>query len=323
MSVPMKLKDVSFVDLYLSERFLEVKGLSGCEVAVEQQPVPDYLADDAKLLFDNCKKAQEAKKRTEFSLIYDDVFYRVSVIEDLNLERIYVCRRSTASIRPLMTLGLSKMLLTTLSSPHAKGLFLVAGEMASGKTTTAASIISHRLQTLGGLAIAIEDPPETQLNGSHGEAGRCIQVEVSESGYPEQLFKAMRSGANMILIGEIRTQETAREVIKAGLNGHFVIATIHAGSIQQAIERLNAIAGMPNGYVSISSGLAQVIFQRRDINTSGKNVSSRVFIHGLDMITADNAQSVRSKIKDGRLSEISGEIDSQIRQAQWAGKISS
>lgn len=135
----------------------------------------------------------------------------------------------------------------------------------------------------------MEDPPETKLNGSHGVNGRCIQIEAdrNKGGYAEPLIKALRSGAELILIGEIRDAETAMEVIKASINGHLIISTIHSGSISQAISRLAQLSKMPfnEACANIAEGLALVIYQRRiPIPVSGGMSSKINMLFGLDLV---------------------------------------
>ncbi|WP_324778414.1 ATPase, T2SS/T4P/T4SS family, partial [Ralstonia pickettii] len=108
----------------------------------------------------------------EFSLVVEGNLFRVTQISDVTNEDVFVLRRSEAQIRPLATLGLPPHVMKAVLDKDARGLILVAGEMGTGKTSTAASIVVQRLAIHGGIAIAVEDPPETMLNGVHGNNGR-------------------------------------------------------------------------------------------------------------------------------------------------------
>ncbi|WP_164703902.1 ATPase, T2SS/T4P/T4SS family, partial [Pseudomonas viridiflava] len=92
-------------------------------------------------------------------------------------------------------------------------------------------------------ALAAEDPAETDLNGRHG-SGRWIQMQVSRrnGGYEEALMRGLRSGADMMFIGEIRDTPTAVEAVRAAINGLFIVTTVHAGTVPQAIERVITLA---------------------------------------------------------------------------------
>ena len=193
--------------------------------------------------------------------------------------------------------------------------------MAGGKTTTAMSIVVDRLNRFGGLAIVIEDPPEARLNGVHGK-GRCIQIEAdrNQGGYAEPLIKALRSGADIILIGEIRDADTADEVIRASQNGHLIISTIHGGSIQQTISRLASLSHLPDdvAFANIADGLSLVIFQKKAAVQNASGASSRVVIRGLSLHDQDSANDARVKIREGKIPSLDGIVDLQTKKATWS-----
>ncbi len=316
----LKLKNQVFEDLYISQSFSEIKGLRGAESL--RVTAPDGLKADINALYIRCLEQSQKKNKDEFSLSYDDVFYRVTVYKDLMEENVFVCRRSTAEIRELSSIAMPNYIRDVLVSRDLKGLILVAGEMGSGKTTTAVSVIVDRLINFGGLAIAVEDPPETKLNGSHGVNGRCIQIEAdrNKGGYAEPLIKALRSGAELILIGEIRDAETAMEVIKASINGHLIISTIHSGSISQAISRLAQLSKMPfnEACANIAEGLALVIYQRRiPIPVSG-GMSSKINMLGLDLLNSENSNDAKVKVREGKLAMLDGVISQQLKKEAWS-----
>lgn len=317
----LKLKDQVFEDLYISQSFNEIKGLRGAESL--RVAAPDGLRTDINNLYVRCMEQAQRKKKDEFSISYDDVFYRITVYKDLMEENVFVCRRSAAEIRELNKIVLPAYISSALMARELKGLILVAGEMGSGKTTTAVSVIVERLKRFGGLAIAVEDPPETRLNGSHGQNGRCIQIEADRNngGYAEPLIKALRSGAEMILIGEIRDAETAVEVIKASINGHLIISTIHSGSITQAISRLAAMSKMVSDDVNanISEGLSLVLYQRRIPFPVAGGMSSKVMIQGLDLSFSENSNDAKTKIREGKFQMLEGVISQQIKKEAWSG----
>src|SRR3546814_7724012 len=86
------------------------------------------------------------------------------------------------------------------------------------------------------------------MHGQHGH-GWCEQVPASRftGGYREHLIGSLRDNPDMILLGEIRDEATANEVVNASNNGHFILSTIHADSIPGAIERLSGMAGTASG----------------------------------------------------------------------------
>lgn len=313
------LSDLQFVDLYIGEDYCDIKGMAGAETP--RVSAPDFLHEQIKELRKKCRDIYESQQEPEFSLIVNDEIYRVTAIKDVMNEDVFILRRSSAAIRSLESLGLNPALLKALLDKDTKGLVLVAGEMGAGKTSTAASIIAARLKYHGGIAIAIEDPNETKLNGLHGP-GRCIQVRASRKngGYKEQIIRAMRSGADMILIGEIRDDDTAALVMQASINGHFIVSTVHAGDIPQAIERMQAFT-LPrhtNANEILADGLSVIVWQylekvARETDPRGSAVRLRV-----KSLIVSASNGARLKIRKGQIDQVSHDIAEQAKQAAWA-----
>lgn len=313
------LSDIQFVDLYIGEDYCDITGLSGEES--KRVAAPDSLHGQIRDLRKQCRQIYEAQQEPEFALIAGEHIYRVTVMNDVMNEDVFILRRSTAVIRPLASLGFNPQLVDTILDKDTRGLIIVAGEMAAGKTSTAASIVSERLKRHGGIAIAIEDPPETKLNGLHGN-GRCIQVRASRKngGYEEQIIRAMRSGADMILIGEIRDCATAALVMQASINGHFIISTVHAGGITQTIERVQAFT-LPkhsNANEILADGLSVVIWQEiekvRSTQDAGSNMVARLRIQSLILSASNGA---RQKIRKGQVDQLMHDVDEQAKQNTW------
>jgi type II secretory ATPase GspE/PulE/Tfp pilus assembly ATPase PilB-like protein len=138
-------------------------------------------------------------------------------------------------IVPLEKLGfpeeIKKKLMELVELPN--GMILVTGPTGSGKTTTLYALLS----TLAGKdrnIITLEDPVEYELKD-------IIQSQIdSEHGYTfaNGLRAILRHDPDIILVGEIRDQETAQTAIDASLTGHLVLATLHTNSAIEAIPRL-------------------------------------------------------------------------------------
>ncbi|MNJ42018.1 Twitching mobility protein [compost metagenome] len=191
--------------------------------------------------------------------------------------------------------------------------------MANGKTSTAAGFVVDRLMHFGGLCIAIEDPPETKLNGVHGE-GRCVQVHASRrtGGYADHLYHGMRTGADLIFIGEIRDRATACDAITASINGHLILATIHAGNVAQAAERLITLAtgGMENAADVLATGLSMIIWQSLNRSHQGERVITRMTVQPL-VLTGDDGLGIKEKIRQGKTQQILQDAALQQNSATW------
>ena len=125
-------------------------------------------------------------------------------------------------------------------SHEPNGLILVCGPTGSGKSTTIASILVDIEKSCGGVLkiLSLEDPPEYVIPG-------VTQVKVDErNGFSEALNHIFRQDPDIIMIGEIRDEESAGAALRASLTGHLVFATLHAGNVGETILRLENL-GLP------------------------------------------------------------------------------
>src|SRR3546814_7354761 len=99
----------------------------------------------------------------------------------------------------------------------------------------------------GDVAIAIEDPPELPLDGKHGRFGRCFQIAVENGDFGRALSSTMRYNPRYILLGEIRSPVEASQALRAAINGHIVLTTLHAGSITTALQSMLKLVAGPSG----------------------------------------------------------------------------
>jgi type II secretory ATPase GspE/PulE/Tfp pilus assembly ATPase PilB-like protein len=145
------------------------------------------------------------------------------------------------------------------------GLVMVVGPTASGKTTTLYSIM-HSLNSEERKIITIEDPVEYQFAGI-----TQISVRGKESGHEESfadmLRAVLRLDPDIVMVGEIRDNDTARTALQAALTGHLVLTTFHAASAAAALTRLADIIGQNPLFVSaIRFVMAQRLVRRLDDN---------------------------------------------------------
>jgi len=136
---------------------------------------------------------------------------------------------------------------TAIGKPH--GVILSAGPTGSGKTTTLYSILS-KLNTSDTKIITVEDPIEYQIPG-------ILQTQTKESeGYTfsTALRSLMRQNPNVLMIGEIRDNETAQIAVQAASTGHLVLSTLHTNSASEVVSRL-ASMGVTNDDVANTGNL--------------------------------------------------------------------
>ena len=141
----------------------------------------------------------------------------------------------TMSSQGIETLGFNetnlKKLMKMINEPN--GIILVTGATGSGKSTTVYSIL-QRLNTVDRNIITVEDPIEMNIPGVNQ-----VQV-ISDIGltFAASLRSILRQDPDIIMIGEIRDDETARIAVRASITGHLVLSTIHTNSALNTIERL-------------------------------------------------------------------------------------
>lgn len=117
---------------------------------------------------------------------------------------------------------------------RTNGLVLVCGPTGSGKSTTIAALLMEIKKNCQGTRkiISLEDPPEYVIPG-------VTQVKIDErNGFSEALNHLFRQDPDVIMIGEIRDEESAAAALRASLTGHLVFATVHSGCAAEAILRL-------------------------------------------------------------------------------------
>lgn len=127
------------------------------------------------------------------------------------------------------TLGVFKK---AVDAPH--GMILVTGPTGSGKTTTLYSVLSE-LNSPEYNIVTVEDPIEYQLPGINQVA---VRSEIG-LGFADALRSILRQDPDIVMIGEIRDNETADIAVKAALTGHQVLSTLHTNDAAGAITRLD------------------------------------------------------------------------------------
>jgi len=130
-------------------------------------------------------------------------------------------------------LGISRVEQWRRGFRQSNGLCLICGPTGSGKTTTLNGTVSE-LDRFGEAIYTVEDPVEYPISYAN-------QVSINDAiglTYPRALRAFMRADPDIINIGEVRDEETARTMIRAAETGHMVLATLHASTIRGAISRL-------------------------------------------------------------------------------------
>jgi len=195
--------------------------------------------------------------RIKIRLDNSEIDIRVSVIPMLHGEAVVMrLLRQNATLRGMGELGMDQRELVSfrrvLGLPH--GIILVTGPTGSGKTSTLYTALNEINDAVRKI-ITIEDPIEYQLRGIN-------QIQVSEKAgltFARGLRAILRHDPDVLLIGEIRDQETAQIAVQASLTGHLVFSTLHTNDASGALTRLVDMGVEP--YL-VASSLEAVLAQR-------------------------------------------------------------
>lgn len=176
---------------------------------------------------------------------------RVSVLPTSHGESIVIRIHRPAEGQALSALGFCPKVLTRfeelIEAPH--GIFLVSGPTGSGKTTTLYTVLRH-LNSPEKKLLTIEDPVEYNVPG-------VVQVQTSEAKgvtFASTLRSFLRHDPDIIMVGEIRDQETAIMAVEASLTGHLVLSTVHANDAVRTITRIRDLGVNPKLLTSTCLG---------------------------------------------------------------------
>ena len=146
-----------------------------------------------------------------------------------------VLRTITTEIPTLEELELPPILKDVVM--NKRGIVIVVGGTGSGKSTTLAAMIGHRNENSRGHIVSIEDPIEYV----HPHKGCVItqrEVGIDTETWHNALKNTLRQAPDVILIGEIRDRDTMQYAIQFAETGHLCLATLHANSANQALDRI-------------------------------------------------------------------------------------
>jgi twitching motility protein PilT len=174
------------------------------------------------------------KRQKEFdgSHSFSFVRVRINLLETVQGPAM-VLRLIPKEIPSLSNLGMPSVIKDLAAKP--KGMILITGAAGSGITTTLAALIDHINTTMKKHVLTIEDPVEFVFSSKQSLI-RQREVGSHTKLFQNALRSALREDPDVILIGEIRDQETFSTAIKAAQTGHLVLGTLHATSAVRTLE---------------------------------------------------------------------------------------
>jgi len=232
-----KMVDKNGSDLFITAGFPPAIKIDGeIHRAAEQPLTPDQSAVMVRSIM-NDRQAREfdGSKECNFAISPQGIGrFRVSAFIQQGLVGA-VLRRIITKIPTLDELELPTVMQEIALTK--RGLVIVVGATGSGKSTTLAAMVNHRNMNTRGHIVTVEDPVE--YVHPHG---RCVvtqrEVGVDTESWHSALKNTLRQAPDVILIGEIRDRDTMEFGIQFAETGHLCLATLHANSANQALDRI-------------------------------------------------------------------------------------
>lgn len=218
-----------------------------------------YILSKIKALSDMRINVSDEPQDGRFTVVMDTgaIDMRVSILPSGEGETV-VMRLLSSNIQKITIedLGLDAFILDKINQELEKtnGMILTTGPTGSGKTTTLYAML-NMLNQPGVKVITIEDPIEYKLTG-------ILQTQVNqEKGYTfaQALRALLRQNPNIVMVGEIRDEETAKIALQASLTGHLLLSTLHANDAVSTFARLEGL-GMKRDDIAASANV--IIAQR-------------------------------------------------------------
>jgi twitching motility protein PilT len=215
-----------------------------------------------------------------------------------------VCRAIPFEIRSVEQLGLPSVV--TSLAEESRGIILVTGTTGSGKSTTLAAMIDHINQTRAQHIVTLEDPIEF-LHQDKRSIVNQREVGSDTVSFARAMRRVLRQDPDVILIGEMRDEETVRTALSAAETGHLVLSTVHTLDATETINRI--VDFFPphlqqQARVMLASTLKGAIAQRLvpDVTGDGRVAASEVMI-----VTGRVQDLILNPEETGKITEVIGE----------------
>jgi twitching motility protein PilU len=294
-------------DLFITAGFPPAIKIDGRMTPVSSQALTaSHTADLARAIMNDKQTAGfELSKEANFAISPGDLGrFRVSAFVQMSCVGM-VLRTITTTIPRLDDLRLPEVLKDVVMTK--RGLVIMVGATGSGKSTTLAAMVGYRNENSYGHIITIEDPVEYV----HPHKNCVItqrEVGVDTDSFEAALKNSLRQAPDVIQIGEIRDRETMEHAIAFAETGHLCLATLHANSANQALDRI--INFFPEErraqlLMDLSLNLKGLISQRLIPlkETKGRCVAIEIMLNSpliSDLIFKGNVHEIKEIMKKSR-----------------------
>ena len=224
-------------DLFLTSEFPPAIKVDGKVTKVSPQPLtPQHTIALARAIMNDKQAAEfERTKECNFAISPSGVGrFRVNAFVQQGSIGM-VLRVIPQQLPTIDGMGLPQVLKDVVA--QKRGLVILVGATGSGKSTTLAAMVDHRNENSFGHIITIEDPVEFVHPHKN-----CIvtqrEIGIDTDGWEIALKNTLRQAPDVILMGEIRDREAMEHAVQFAETGHLCMATLHANSANQALDRI-------------------------------------------------------------------------------------
>jgi len=231
------MADKKASDVYLSAHAPALIKINGQTLPINSQVLPPNAPLDLLAEVLPPERIEELKQVGELNMalpMADAGNFRISGFRQRG-SYAAVIRYVPAKIPPLASLRLPPILAELIMAK--RGLLLMVGATGAGKSTTLAAMMDHRNASMPGHILTIEDPVEFIFTNKKSVVNQR-EVGTDTQSLQIALKNAMRQAPDVILIGEIRDQETMSAALAYAQSGHLCLATLHASNSYQALNRI-------------------------------------------------------------------------------------
>lgn len=272
-----KMVEIQSSDLFITSGSAVKTKLSGRAIELDKFILtPELTASAARgIMTQEQHEEFQATKDLDFAIAMPDGSARFRANAFYQRKTVGLVMRLIPSVIPnAQDMGLPEILLELIM--EKRGLLLMVGGTGSGKSTTLAAMINHRNANSPGHILTIEDPVEF----SHPNLMSIVnqrEVGVDTASYAKALKASLREAPDVILIGEIRDEETMEAALELANTGHLCISTMHANNANQALERIVNMfpqARHKQLFSDISGSLNGIVSQRLIPDVRGKRCAA-------------------------------------------------
>ncbi|MBT3265279.1 MAG: type IV pilus twitching motility protein PilT [Acidiferrobacteraceae bacterium] len=289
-------------DIHISAGLPPLIRIDGEMRRIKVDPLTSNVVHDMiyDIMLDSQRKEFEERLEADFA-------FEIASVARFRVNAYNQARGPAAAFRTIPTEVLSledinaPPIFRTLSEKH-RGLVLVTGPTGSGKSTTLAAMVDYVNHSKKGHILTIEDPIEF-VHQSHNCLINQREVGRHTQSFNNALRSALREDPDVVLVGEMRDQETISLALTAAETGHLVFGTLHTSSAAKTIDRI--IDVFPAGEkemvrAMLSESLEGVIAQRLLKKPEGGRVAAYEIMIG--------TPAIRNLIREAKVPQIYGMI---------------